>query len=81
MGEIADGIIDRMMFGSGRNQRPRQTFQAGSGNYMWRTSDGQTVSMHSMTVDHLTNAIALCERSGNSGKAVQLLTILAERAS
>ena len=80
MGEIADQIVDQMMFGGGCHTLRKRGFQSGSGNFMWRTSSG-LVAMKSMTDEHLRNAIRLCEKNGNTGKLRQLQQILDGRES
>lgn len=82
MGEYSDLIVDRMIFGSyPYRPRKRSGFQSGSGDFMWRDSTGKTVSMYDMTDEYLSNAIAVCERKGNGGKAAQLRAVLHGRTT
>lgn len=80
MGEIADEIIERMI-GEYREYRPRGTYQSGSGARCWRTASGQVLPMESMTTEHLQNALRMCERQRNSGKAKDIRAVLRERAA
>lgn len=78
MGEMADWMIDRMIFGRSEVHR-KATFQTGSGNYMWRTADGTAIHMREMTTEHLVNAIEVAKRKNNHGKLIQLKEVLNER--
>jgi hypothetical protein len=79
MGEIADEIIDRMIFGGGWSSKPRRkTFQSGTGRFMWNSAKGVR-PMREMTDEHLRNALRVCEQNGNSGKAKDIRIILQER--
>lgn len=74
MGEFADAMIDRMIFGVAhdfRRSRKRRTYQSGSGDFMWRSGDG-LINMYDMTPEHRENAMEVCRRKGNSGKLKQL---------
>jgi hypothetical protein len=70
MGEIADQIIDeildRHMFSSRRTNPQR-----GVGKGRWMSSAGP-VEMGEMSDEHIANALAMCERHGNTGKAREL---------
>lgn len=81
MGEITDQIIDRFIFGppSRTKSKPR-TWQAGSGQRCWRTATGEVVAMETMTDAHLRNALRMCERNGNPGKAKDIRAVLYERS-
>lgn len=57
----------------------RRGFQSGTGNYMWRQADGTVIDMHTMTNEHISNAIRICEKYNNSGKKTQLEQILRDR--
>lgn len=81
MGEIADAMIDRMIFGENHyfeRSRRRPTFQSGTGDFMWRTAAGELLNMYDMTPDHRENAMEVCRRKGNSGKLKQLEQVQAE---
>jgi hypothetical protein len=73
MGEIADQIIDQLldrhMF-IGRRPR-RNNPQRGVGKGRWMSSAGP-VEMGEMSDEHIANALAMCERHGNTGKAREL---------
>ncbi|TAU51268.1 hypothetical protein ELI44_32910 (plasmid) [Rhizobium ruizarguesonis] len=73
MGEMADEIIDRMIFGGHYNGRSRRrpTYQSGSGDFMWRSANG-LINMYDMTPEHRENAMEVCRRKNNSGKLKQL---------
>jgi hypothetical protein len=80
MGEEADYLIDRMIFGASydfRRSRKRRTFQSGTGDFMWRSSEG-LINMYDMTPEHRENAMEVCRRRGNSGKLKQLEQVQAE---
>lgn len=79
MGDIADQIIDQMMWGSRPARGRKRTFQSGSGDFMWRTQTGEVVPMHDMTTSHLKNALRVCEVKSNSGKAAQLRAVIESR--
>jgi hypothetical protein len=80
MGDIADQLIDQMICGNSRTYPPkkRKNFQSGSGNFHWRQADGRAVSMRDMSIDHLRNALKLCGRTNNNGKAQQLRQVIFE---
>lgn len=81
MGEIADEIIEDAidrMFDPTPTRRKRKQFQAGAGNYKWRTANG-VIDMRTMTNEHLRNAHRVCERTGNNGKAKQIREVLRSR--
>jgi DNA-binding IclR family transcriptional regulator len=74
MGEMADEMIDRMIFGRNHyyeRSRKRPTYQSGSGDFMWRSAEG-LINMYDMTPEHRENAMEVCRRKGNSGKLKQL---------
>lgn len=50
----------------------RRRPQRGTGDFMWRTADGDVVNMYDMSAEHRENAMNLCRRRGNSGKLAQL---------
>jgi hypothetical protein len=82
MGEIADAMIDRMIFGVAhdhRRSRRRPTYQSGTGDFMWRSGEG-LINMYDMTPEHRENAMEVCRRKGNSGKLKQLQQVHAEMA-
>lgn len=73
MGDAADDLFDRMfddMFPSHR--RTRKSFQARSGDFMWRTASGDAINMYDMTPEHRENAMNICRQRGNTGKLKQL---------
>lgn len=94
MGEMADEMIDRMifgdidridrMFGVGEMQdhdvraRPHPG-QKGVGRFRWRDADGKVHDMLDMTTRHLQNALVICARNSNSGKANDIQKVLADR--
>ena len=74
MGEIADQIIDQMIdryMMIGRRRGDRASPQRGVGKGMWMSSSGP-VPMTEMSDEHIANALAMCERHGNTGKAREL---------
>jgi len=72
MGEEADDMIDRMIWGSPfKPSRKRRTYQSGVGDFMWRSAEGP-INMYDMTPEHRENAMEVCRRKGNSGKLRQL---------
>lgn len=77
MGEYADDMIERMIWGP-LPKRVRRSFQAGSGDFMWRTAEGELINMYNMTREHRLNAIEVCLRKGNSGKLKQLQQVQRE---
>jgi hypothetical protein len=81
MGEIADQIVDRMIFGGFERpgKKRRRTYQSGVGDFMWRTKTGEELSMWDMDTQHLRNAAKMCASNGNTGKAKQLRKVLYER--
>lgn len=81
MSEFTDNLINRMFFDGDRKsfKEKKRTFQAGSGNYKWRKSDGTVVNMKDMTTAHLKNAIDICKKKANSGKLEQLEEVLARK--
>lgn len=55
------------------------SMQSGSGNYRWRTREGNIVNMNDMDIQHLRNAYNMCVRTGNTGKGDQLKEILEKK--
>ena len=49
MGEIADYIVDRMIFGPILTSCHRKTFQSGSGDFKWKLASGEVINMYDMT--------------------------------
>ena len=80
MGDMADDAFNQWLGDQGFEgwHKPR-SFQAGSGNYMWRQKDGTLIDMHDMSNDHIANAIKKCEQYNNSGKKAQLEQVLRDR--
>jgi hypothetical protein len=74
MGDAADDALAYYMNRPFQSRR-RKTFQSGSGDFHWRTSDG-VVSMHSMTDTHLRRALNIAIQQDNTGKAQQLQEVL-----
>lgn len=81
MGYGSDEAFDNWLR-STENARdtPPRTWQAGSGDFKWRTKEGVVLDMREMADSHLQNCLRMCERDGNTGKAKQLRTVLKERA-
>jgi hypothetical protein len=81
MGEEADYYIDKYIDNLENDWEPRKvkSYQSGSGNFAWRTSDNLVMDMHTMSDEHIINAITLCSRFGNTGKKDQLQQVLRER--
>lgn len=79
MTRLTDNYVAQMM--SQRSSKPQKpkTFQKGAGAFMWRSARGNAISMRRMSVEHLNNALSLCERSGNTGKAADLRIVLEAR--
>lgn len=75
MGEGRDFDIGRYFYEFHNEPIKRSGYQRGSGDYMWRTKTG-IISMRDMSDEHLRNAIAICESTGNNGKGDQLQEIL-----
>lgn len=83
MGEIADDIIDSFI-GDWENdypykQRRKRGFQHGAGQGMWRSKEG-VIPMSAMTTRHICNALAVCERTGNTEKKKELELELKRRS-
>lgn len=77
MGEIADEIIDRLIFGGphwGKENSP----QRGVGNGNWMSASGP-LKIADMDDEHLINAALLCRRTGNNGKGRELMAELKRR--
>lgn len=72
MGEIADQIIDEILSRECAPRPRKGGFQSGAGKGMWRTIDGTIIAMADMTDTHLTNALNMCIRRNNPGKAQEL---------
>lgn len=80
MGEMADAMIDRMIWGGGYyTPRKRRSFQKHSGDYMWRSADKSVISMYDMSISHIENAIEKCIEYDNSTKLKQLREVLAKK--
>ncbi len=80
MGDHADDAYSEWLSNSFSHElRKTKTFQAGTGNYMWRQKDGSVIDMHDMSNDHIANAISKCEQYNNSGKKAQLEQVLRDR--
>jgi len=79
MGEIADQIIDQIIFESNSLQKTSKGgFQKGVGLGMWRSKTGP-ISIFSMSTSHIKNAIKVCNQTNNHGKKRELLKELRNR--
>lgn len=80
MGEIADSIVDGILFGGGHGGRARpRTWQSGSGNMCWRDRHGVVHDMREMTLAHLRAAAKKCRAEGNSGKLADIERAIREK--
>lgn len=79
MGDAADDEWDRLYDPNWRydpdHPSRHRTFQAGSGDFKWRSVDG-VLDMWQMSEQHLRNALAVAERYKNTAKAAQLRQVL-----
>jgi hypothetical protein len=78
MSEFTENYVNNLMDYSYSPRVKKTTFQSGSGNYKWRSKSG-VVHMRSMSIEHLQNAIAVAQRTNNTGKLQQLVQILCEK--
>ena len=81
MGEYADYEVERMMDNTDYladviDQRLRRNMTG-----KWGTKDGRILNIADMTDSHLRNAMALCERRGNTNKVREFKQEIERRES
>jgi len=68
VGDTADDLFDALSPQTFYRSRRQATYQSGTGDFMWRSSEG----LNDITPEHRANAMEVCRRKGNSGKLNQL---------
>ena len=78
-GDYDDGELGHYNDFSPRYSKRKKSYQAGTGDFKWKTADRIVLDMNEMSIAHLKNAIAICESMGQTGKLTQLQQVLAEK--